>query len=218
MHIQAYLTPMLLDLMAFFLKLLNTMMFIFHISYIFDQFYLQKVFPKILKSALVTPVYKRGHILILVFTDHLHFIFSKLLEKLHYNRLTAFIEKYEILHSNQYEFRNFKSTSIAGACVLNSLLSECFSNTKTIVTLLDLMSAFIFINHDLLLGKLKPYELWGAPHLWLMRYLIYRSQKVKANNILSDVKIISAGVPQGLIFGPLLCIIIFINDVFQFCS
>jgi hypothetical protein len=144
-------------------------------------------------------------------------VFSKLLEKLFYNRLIAFIEKYEVLHSNQFGFRKSKSTSTALACVLSSLLNKSSSNTKTILALLDLKKAFDFINYDLLISKLKHYGIRGTPLLWLMSYLTNRSQKVKANNILSDVQTISAGVPQGSILGPLL-FIIFINDVFQFCS
>jgi hypothetical protein len=190
-----------------------------HLAYIFNLSFSQGIFPKILKSALVIPVYKSGS-----HSDPSNYrpisiltVFSKLLEKLFYNRLIAFIEKYQILHFNQFGFRKNKSTSTAIACVLSSLLNKCSSKIKTILALLDLKKAFDFINHNLLIRKLQHYGIRGTPLLWLMSYLSNRSQKVKANNILSDVQTISAGVPQGSILGPLL-FIIFINDVFQFCS
>jgi hypothetical protein len=142
------------------------------VAYIFNQSFLQGVFPKLLKSALVIPVYKNGS-----HSDPSNYrpisiltVFSKLLEKLFYNRLIAFIEKYEVLHSNQFGFRKSKSTSTALACVLSSLLNKSSSNTKTILALLDLKKAFDFINYDLLISKLKHYGIRGTPLLWLMSY------------------------------------------------
>jgi hypothetical protein len=86
--LQAYLTLMLLALMAFFLKLLNKMQFIYHISWPISSICLsckEGILPKILKSALVIPVYRSGS-----YSDPSNYrpisiltIFSKLLEKLY---------------------------------------------------------------------------------------------------------------------------------------
>jgi retron-type reverse transcriptase len=60
-----------------------------------------------------------------------------------------------------------KSTSSAIAQVLSSLLNKSSSNKKTAFVLLDLRKAFDFINHDLLLTKLKHYGIRGTPLHWL---------------------------------------------------
>ena len=71
--------------------------------------------PDKLKEAMITPVYKSD--------DHKSFdnyrpisisaIFSKILERIIYNRLLTYLDKMHILSSNQYEFRKNYSTYMA---------------------------------------------------------------------------------------------------------
>jgi hypothetical protein len=75
--------------------------------YIFNLSFNQGVYPDMLKNAIITPVFKSG-----IQDDPSNYrpisiltIFSKLLEKIFYNRLLIFINKNTILHSNQFGFR-----------------------------------------------------------------------------------------------------------------
>ena len=78
---------------------------------------------------------------------------------------------------------------------------------------MDLSKAFDTIDHSLLLAKMKAYGFSTNSLRLLQSYLCHRYQRVNINGSFSEWKMISVGVPQGSILGPLF-FNIFINDIF----
>lgn len=96
---------------------------------------------------------------------------------------------------------------------LTSLILDKMDKSYDIsITFLDLAKAFDTVNHNILLDKLDRYGIRGLALDQRTSYLSNRKQRVKLNDIVSDYKYITTGVPQGTILGPLF-FIIYVNDL-----
>ena len=181
---------------------------------IFNSMIRSGVFPDDLKIAKVIPLYKSGDSSL--FTNYrpisLLPAFSKVFERLIYNRLHSFLEKYNILFTSQYGFRKQSSTEHATLELIDSVVNALNDKHYALAVFIDLSKAFDTLDHNILLDKLWHYGIRGVPHKLFKSYLEHRKQFVINKDTMSDYQSTKCGVPQGSILGPLL-FLIYINDM-----
>jgi hypothetical protein len=105
------------------------------LCHIFNQSFKTGIIPNELKISLITPILKNGK------NDEFDnyrpisvlSCFSKILEKLMYKRLIDYIEKNNILHANQYGFRNNRSTTMAITHLIEKIRKAIEINEYTII-------------------------------------------------------------------------------------
>jgi hypothetical protein len=179
----------------------------------------QGMFPNELKLANAVPIFKAGDDK--QFTNYRPVsilpVFSKILERVMYNRLIDFLDKYKILYELQFGFRKGRSTEQALITLVDKVSSAIDSGDFVVGIFLDFSKAFDTVNHDILISKLEHYGIRGTALNWLKDYLNNRYQYVTVNSAISDTKIVKCGVPQGSILGPLL-FLIYINDLYNVVS
>jgi len=69
---------------------------------------------------------------------------------------------------------------------------------------IDLKKAFDLVAHEILLSKMKLYNVTGISLKKIKSYPSNRTQVVKDMEITSTPKVIMSGVPRGSILGPTL--------------
>ena len=179
----------------------------------------QGIFPEQLKIANVIPLYKSDDSIL--FNNYrpvsVLCVVSKIFEKIMYNRVTTFLEMFQILHGNQYGFRKKSSTHVALLTFIDKVIQAIENGEYAIGVFLDFSKAFDTVDHKILLDKLDHYGIRGCALSWFRSYLSHRFQYVTYNGSQSSQQLIKCGVPQGSILGPLL-FLVFINDFCIVCK
>ena len=176
------------------------------------------IFPDKLKIAKVSPIFKNGEKDLL--TNRPTSVlpcFSKILERILYDRLYSYLTESKILFKKHFGFRSGHSTDHALSELIDQIC-ECFDEKKHFLGIfVDLSKAFDTVNHKILINKLENCGIYGKNLLWFKSYLSNRTQYLKykynfneqeSTNLLQ----IKCGVPQDSILGPLL-FLIYVKDL-----
>ena len=142
-----------------------------------------------------------------------HSCFSKILERIMYNRLYQYLTENKILYPKQFGFQTGQPTEHAIVQLVYQSLEPFEYNKYTLGIFIDLSKASDTVDHSILLKKLELYAATDRNHSWFKNYLSNRKQFIQINNEENtELETIAFGVPQGSILGPLL-FLLYVNDL-----
>ena len=166
------------------------------------------MFPNIIKTANVTPIFKNDDPALCNNYQPISLLSNKnkKFEKIIHARLSVFLSTNNILYEKQFGFRNQHSTNHALIEITEKIKQGCDSGKFVSGVFLDFQKAFNTVNHDILLKKLEYYGIRDKSNKWLRSLLEVRMQHTTINKTRSSDKLISIRASQGSILGPILFI------------
>ena len=165
-------------------------------------------FPTSYKHALITPLLKKPNIDPQSLNNYRPIsnlsIFSKTLERIVAKQLTSYLISHKIPHIFQSAYLPSKSTETALAKISSDILTNLDNKNGTILALLDISSAFDTIDHTILIHHLTSIGITGTAHKWLSSFITNRTSSVLVHSTRSSSRLVTHGVPQGSVLGPIL--------------
>ena len=184
------------------------------LSFIFNCSLVTSVFPNDWKVARVRPLYKGGAADNVSNYRPISILntVSKIFERIVYDQLYSYLNEYQLLSEYQSGFRPYHSITTALLDATTSWLNNMDQGRLNLVVFLDFAKAFDTVNQEILINKLRTYGVRSGSLAWFQSYLYNRTQMCSVSGFSSSECIITCGVPQGSILGPLL-FIIYNNDL-----
>lgn len=131
---------------------------------------------------------------------------SKVIGKVVYQQLNMYLSSNGLLcESFESAYRPHHSCETALLRVSNDILQSLDNRQCVAMLFLDLSASFDTVDHSILLHRLRyKFGITGNALRWFTSYLSNRSQFVSIDGVSSDSLLLSCGVPQGSVLGPIL--------------
>ena len=177
-----------------------------HLADLFNISFITGVFPSVLKTTKVVPLFKKDSKL-----DYNNYRpisllsnIEKILEKLMFKRMYTFLNNNNAIYNLQFGFRQQYFTSHALINITENIRKALHDGNIGCRVFVDLQKAFDTVDHEILSAKLNHYGIHGVSNDWFKSYLSNRSQYLSINGYESGFVALNCGVPQGSVLGPLL--------------
>lgn len=163
-------------------------------------------YPQIFKKSIIIPIHKGGDK-----TDMNNYrpislcsVLNKIVEKCIKEKLWNYLQDNKLISPQQFGFRPEVGTDNALYEVSQFISDSINNNLKPVAIFLDLKKAFDTVAHPILLKRLESFGIRGVVNNLFKSFLSNRVQAVKIDNLLSDLREVEVGVPQGTVLGPIL--------------
>ena len=162
-----------------------------------------------LKEAIIRPLLKAHDLDINIFNNYrpvsnLQFV-GKLIERVVLSRLQSHMDSIDYSNNTQFGYKKQHSTEFLLLKFINDILVGVDSRNGVVVMFIDLSAAFDTVNHRKLLNILcNELRIRGTALRWFRSFLSNRSQRVLIDDCFSESIVLTCGVPQGSVLGPVL--------------